>query len=227
MLGNDMLQNFLKLKHGSQDSKAFGANTFGSVYHIGAEEIFKNQPGCETELSLKTILDNGWTISGSLDLVLHDYQIILDHKTTTSSSIAKVKSEGRTHSYALQLGVYKYLLKKEKDLDYSGALGFVDKTFSHFKTNKFNQLELMKVPTYSHDEIEEKLYTATNTLDEYLNLDEYPPQCKNLFWYKPQGARVKMKLRCIHYCDNNMHCPYYAQDDYSRERQAMNQLLDL
>ncbi len=221
MLSNDMLQNFLKFKYGTQKQKVFGANTFGSCYHIGMEEIFKNQPNVETELSLSKQLDNGWTISGTLDLVLHDYEIILDHKTTTANTIAKTKSEGRTSGYALQLGVYKYLLHAANSLDYSGALGFVDKTHSFFKQNKFNQLELMKVPTYSYDETEDKLYTATNALDEYLELDQEPPRCKNLFPYKPKGGGRTKNMRCIHYCDNNINCSHYS------EYHAMNSLLEL
>ena len=221
MLGNDPLMNFLKLKYGSQSSKTFGANTLGSITHLGFEQAFQNQSQCETELSLSHTLDNNWIVSGTIDLVLNHYQMIVDWKVTTTTAIKKVRSEGRDSAYALQLGVYKWLIHKSKSLKYDTALAMVDKNFSYFKDTGFNQLELLKIPTYPIDEIEQMLYDKTNELDEYIKTDSTPPQCTNLFFFKPKGATRAQKYRCIHYCDNNINCPYYS--DHS----AMNSLLDL
>ncbi len=223
MLGNDPLQNYLKYIHGSHDSKEYGANTLGSELHLAREHIFNDlkSPEVETELSLKYKLDNGWIVSGTMDLVLHKYQIIIDHKVTTTTAIKKAKSEGVFGSYALQLGVYKWLFYKTYKKEYDTALSMIDKNFSYFKENKYNILEQFRINTLSLEEIEQMLYDKTNELDEYIKTNTEPPQCTNLFFFKPKGATVARKMRCEKYCDNNINCKYYSSHS------AMNSLLDL
>lgn len=221
MLGNDPLINYLKFKHGSNDDTEFGANTLGSVFHLGAEEVFKEEPNTDTEFSLSRKLDNGWTISGSIDLILHDYKKIVDWKLTTATTIKNVNKERRRNNYVLQLGVYKYLMYHATKEVYETALGVADKGFSHFKDNKNDQLELMDLATFDVDEIEAMLYEKTNELDEYIKLDQEPPRCKNLFVYAPRGQRA-IKMRCRHYCDNNMHCSHFNE-----EQDAINSILNL
>ena len=223
MLGNDQLMNYLKYIHGSHDSKEYGANTLGSELHLAREHIFNDlkSPEVETELSLKYKLDNEWLITGTMDLVLHNYQIIVDWKTVTTTSIKKAKSEGVFGSYALQLGVYKWLFYKTYKKEYDTALSMIDKSFSYFKENKYNILEQFRTNTLSLEEIEQMLYDKTNELDEYIKTNTTPSKCANRFFYKPKGATVSTPMKCIHYCDNNINCPYYSSHS------AMNSLLDL
>ena len=221
MLGNDVLSNYLKFKHGSKDGIKFEANTFGSIFHLGAELAFKDIPDVDTECSMKVELSNGWTISGSVDLVLHEFKQIVDWKTTTTTAISKVHQEGKDSAYALQLGVYKYLLLKTEDKLYNTSLGMVDKGYSYFKVNKNDQLTFVDVETYTPDEIEEKLLAKTNELQHYIDLDIMPDKCANIFPMKRKGEPMK-PMRCLYYCDQKDHCPYY----YS-EHHEVNRLMDL
>ncbi len=221
MLGNDPLQNYLKFKHGSPPEKEFTAATFGSVFHLGAELAFKDTPNADVETSMKVKLQNGWTISGSVDLILHEHKQIIDWKTTTGTAIAKVKTEGRDGGYALQLAVYKYLLYKTQGKIYNTSLGMIDKSFSYFKTNKNDQLTFIEVETYTPEEIEQKLLNATNELQHFIDMDISPPQCAELWFLKRKGQPA-VKMRCRHYCDQNINCPHY-NTDYDQT----NRILDL
>ena len=217
-LGNDDLQIYLKYMNGGKDSNEFGANTFGSIYHLGAEEAFKDVPNTETEKSMRYELSNGWTVTGTVDLLLHDFKMIVDHKTTTSTSIASTVKDGRNSSYALQNGVYKLLLWKTKKLkDYIAVLPMVDKGYSHFKKNKFNQLTFVETETYDLEDIEQMLIDKTNKIQEYIDLGIEPPECANLFWFGAKGTKKK-PMRCIHYCDQKENCGAYNKGKDPRKK---------
>lgn len=222
MIGNTTLQNYLKFKNGSKDDNVFGANTHGSVYHLGAETIFNKVPDTATEVSFSYRLCNGWLITGTIDLMLKNFKMIVDHKVTTSTTIQKVRKEGKYNNYALQQAVYRWLVYKNTDETYNCGLGVVDKNHSHFKENKNRNLEPMDLDVYDFDEIEELLINKTNELQEYIDLDQEPPQCtsKEKWIYARKGKKAKA-MRCHHYCDQNVNCQYFSE--YS----ATKELLDL
>ena len=208
-LGNDTLQLYLKYKHGGKESIIFDAATFGSIYHLGAEYAFKDIDTVETEKSLSYELSNGWLVTGSIDLIDHKHKLIVDHKTTTATSIASTQKEGKNSSYGLQQSVYRWLLKKNYDLDYSAILAMVDKNFSYFKDNKFNQINFIEIDTHTIEDTEQLLLDKTNELQSYIDLDQEPGQCQNLFWYARKGQKRKA-MKCLHYCDQSQHCPYFS-----------------
>ncbi len=210
-LGNDDLQIYLKYMHGGSDSTQFEANTFGSIYHLGAETAFAKLGETETEVSLSHMLSNGWLVTGTVDLMLHIYKILADHKTTTSTSIASTVKDGKHSGYGLQMAVYQWLLWKERGLEgYTAVLPMVDKSFSYFKKNKYNQLTFIEIDTHSLEETEALLLEKTNKLQEYINLGQEPGECANLFWFGPKGTRKK-RMRCIHYCDQSANCTAYKK----------------
>jgi len=225
-LGNDDLQIYLKYMHGGKDSTQFEANTFGSIYHLGAEVAFRNIPEVETELPLQYALSNGWLITGTVDLVLNKYKVIADHKTTTATSISSTIKDGKNSSYGLQMGVYKWLLFKNRQVnDYSAVLPMVDKGFSYFKANKFNQLAFVAIDTHSLEDIEAMLLEKTNKLQEYIDLGVEPAECANLFWYAPRGQKKK-RMRCLHYCDQADNCKAF-KEDYSAQQSVAQSLMGL
>jgi hypothetical protein len=214
MLGDDILQNFYKFKYGGKEPTQFEANTFGSVFHLGVEQIFKDEPGVEVESRFSQQLPNGWTISGSIDLISHNHNHIVDWKVSTSTTIAKLIKEGRAHQYALQLGVYKWLVEQnfkdrgEEPEEYKAMIAMVDKKFSYFTIkNKYNQLNFIPIETYSSEDIYQMLIERTNLIDEYLTANETPPKCMNVFPYKPRGGTFK-EMRCLYYCDYATECEY-------------------
>jgi hypothetical protein len=208
-LSSEPLQLFLKYKYGNTEGDTFEANTFGSIFHLGAEEAFKNIENCETEKSLQYKLKNGWLLTGTIDLILYKYSIIVDWKVTTSTAISKMHSEGKDGQYALQLGVYKFLLNKNNKVNFSTAIGAIDKNFSFFKKNKFKQLNLIEIETYSNEDIEQIAIDKTNILDEYIKKDEFPPECSNKFWFMQKDKKPK-PMKCIHYCSVSKYCPYFS-----------------
>ena len=235
MLGNDPLQNFLKLKHGSKDSIQFEANTLGSIYQLGVDaaatqwndEHRENIPNRYiNSLRLSYLLPNGWTISGELDQLDTLLKVIFDNKVSTATTVTKVPKEGKNHGYALQQAVYKFLLHKyeiEKGIEpaeYSAVLPIVDKGFSYFKTNKTNQLNFVELELYSITEIEQMLIKATNELQQYIDLDQEPDKCAELWWFGRKGE-TKKAMKCIHYCDQNGNCKHFNNDNA-----AKNMILD-
>ena len=201
--------------------KEFTAATFGSVFHLGAELAFKDILDVDVESSMKIKLSNGWTISGSVDLILHQFNQIIDWKTTTATAISKVHSEGKDGNYPLQMAVYKYLLWKTEGKLYNTSLGMIDKSFSYFKTNKNDQLTFVEVDTYSPEEIEQKLLDATNELQHYIDLDIIPDQCANL-WFMKRKGQPAVAMKCKFYCDQSSSCPHYNSDYHDT-----NALMDL
>jgi len=231
MLGNEPLQNYLKFKYGGKENIQFEATTFGSVYQLGIDTAVEKNTDKIKYTSAKRIkieLPNGWIVSGEMDQIDWENEVIFDNKVTTSTTIDKIKSEGKNHQYALQMGVYKWLLKKdaiqkeEEPINFSTVLPIVDKNFSYFKKNKYNQLTFVEVETFTTDEIEQLLIEKTNELDEYINANEEPPKCKEVWPYGRKGEARK-PMRCIYYCDFAEHCKYYNSNSPS----AINALLDL
>jgi len=218
MLGNELLQNYLKFKYGIKDKDQFEANTFGSIYQLGvdvaAEKYNKKEAPKTRYLSayrIKIPLSNGWIISGEMDQIDTKYNIIFDNKVSTATTVKKIKTEGLRHQYALQLGVYKWLLHKQAELnniepvDYKGAIALVNKTFSYYKTNNTNQLNLIEVPTFDIDKIEELLIEVTDLLEIAIQSDKQPERCKNLFPFKQKNGKT-LPMRCLYYCDLVEHC---------------------
>lgn len=217
MLGNDVLQNFLKFKHGSSDSTQFEANTFGSIYQLGvdmAADLYNKSRQEEDRYSSafrhKVTLANGWEVSGEMDQIDNELKVIFDNKVTTATTLASIKKEGKMHGYALQLGVYNWLMYKLTGEEYLTAIPLIDKGFSYFKPLKNNQLSFVEVETYSPDEIEAMLIEKTNELQQFIDLDQEPAECKNLFLYGRKGE-TKKRMRCLFYCDFAEHCKYYSK----------------
>ena len=220
-LGNDDLQIYLKYMHGGKDSTQFEANTFGSVYHLGAEKAFDGVPNTETEVSLQYALPNGWLITGSVDLMVHQYQILADHKTTTSTSIASTIKDGKNSGYGLQMAVYKWLLWKNRDITgYSAVLPMVDKSFSYFKKNKYNQLTFVEIDTFSLEDTEALLIEKTNKLQDYIDMEIEPAECANLFWYGAKG-QTKKPMRCHFYCDQADNCSAFKKRNPNDKAQLL------
>lgn len=218
-LGNEPLQNFLKFKHGGKSSTQYEANTVGSIYQLGVDMAADADKQKYTSAKRLTLdMGNGWTLSGEMDQIDEIRKIIFDNKVTTATTIGKIRSQGKSHQYALQMGSYKLLIEKDEEARglvpsvYSAILPVVDKSFSYFKANnKFNQLTFVDVETYTTNEIFTMVIEATTELDKYIELDEMPPKCKEVWPYGAKGKATK-PMRCIYYCDFAQHCPYFSTE---------------
>ncbi len=213
-LGSDLLQLYLDYKNGKSEDTKFEASNLGSMYQLGVDKACEGSSQFQSALRLNHVLPNGWTASGEMDQLDNENKIIIDNKVSTTTSKKKVKEGGKDHQYALQLGVYKYLLYKNGYGDYAGALAFIDKGASYYKPNSGDTLELFEVETYSYEEIEAMLVEKSNKLQEFIDIDEEPPVCADRFPYKSKGVTISM--RCRHYCDFNKYCSHYNADRSDR-----------
>jgi len=225
MLGNDMLEIYLKFKHGTKDQIIFEANTLGSIYQLGVDTAadmwnkskHANQIQYINANRLTYELSNGWIISGEMDQIDVINKVIFDNKVTTATKIQDTITNGKNSSYGLQMSVYQFLLYKQQLKDgidtpevYPAVLPMVDKKHSYFQTNKFNALNFIEVETHTVEDTEQLLLDKTNELQAYLDLDEEPGQCQNLFWYARKGQK-RRPMKCLHYCDQNKYCKHFSE----------------
>ncbi len=213
-LGSDLLQLYLDYQHGKSEDTKFEASNLGSMYQLGVDKACEGSEQFQSALRLKHVLPNGWTCSGEMDQLDLINKVIIDNKVSTTTSKKKVKEGGKDHQYALQLGVYKYLLYKNGYGDYAGALAFIDKGASYFKPNSGDTLELFEVETYDYDEIEALLVDKSDKLQEFIDINEEPPICADRFPFKSKGTTTPM--RCNFYCDFNKYCSHYSQERSDR-----------
>jgi len=232
MLGSPLLQNYLRIKYGTKKNKYIGMNTLGSLYQLGIDvaaekwnsrirqeaphdQILPMQYNSAMRLAHK--LDNGWIISGEIDQYDLKNNVIWDNKLTTETTYKSIVKEGKYHHYALQLGVYKWLMMKNGIAKEEPICGIplANKSFSHYKTNKAGIIEFVEINTFSPDEIEQMLYDKTKELDMYFDMDQIPerPPMNQLMPYKRKGQARAIPMRCEHYCDYKQECPYYTSHD--------------
>jgi len=218
MLGNQKLQNYLQITIGAgSDKTEVDASTLGSLVHTAIKQAAQARNKFMKitylpEHRFSHTLENGWTITGSIDLIDHEYNTIFDHKVTNTKSIIKIKKEGKDHPYALQLGVYKWLLSKESDIEYKSVITAFDKQASKFNQESLDMLQFIPIDTYSPEEIEKLLTAATDDLVTYMETSAEPAQCdtKSLMWYKKPGTDKSVPMRCKFFCSYKLVCPYYS-----------------
>ena len=235
MLGEDMLVIYLKYFHGSKKQTVFGMNTLGSMYQLGvdvAADTWNEKHNVEQYKSATRFsytLSNGWEISGETDQIDEINKVIFDNKVSQTKAISNVISEGKDNSYALQQGVYKFLIYKKQIADgvknpiiYPAVLPMVDKKFSHYNvTNKFTTLTFQELETYTPDEIEEMLLEQTNELQRHIDHGITPDKCSNTWPFSRKGQPFR-EMRCMFYCDQADHCEYVSE--FAKMKNLMAQL---
>jgi len=226
MLGNDVLQNYLKIKYPPSKQHKFRQNSLGSIYQLGVDnavKLWNNDKKIEdykSALRLEYKLSNGWIISGEIDQIDWENKIIFDNKMITETRISKIKKDGKNDSYSLQLSVYRFLMNKKYEKDFKCAIASINKTFSDYRSNKADLLTFIEVETLEPDETERLLLNKTNELDKYLDNDIEPDECENKYWFRK--GMVNKPMRCLLYCDYSKHCKFY--NDY-KNRNGNNTLL--
>jgi len=222
-LANEDLQIYLDFKHGKQPDTVFGANSLGSMLHLGLEHGLSTNDQYSTEQRYEMpIPGTDWVLSGEIDLLDHKNKVIIDHKLSTSTALKKVKSEGPMHQYAIQLAVYKALVKHNTGKEYTGALSFFNKSASYFKNVPEDIFNYVEVETIGYNEVMEMAVAKVKVIEQYLSTDTEPPRCDNLFWHKRKGKSIPM--RCLYYCNFNRSCIHYKE--YQTENVFLDKLTD-
>jgi len=210
-LAKDDLQIYLTFLHGFDKPERIELNTLGTLVHTGLEEIFKGAENVDIEDRYNVELSNGWTISGSIDSLFHDMEAIVDWKVPNMKILKEeIRKFGKSSKYALQMGVYKWLIWKVKGLEYNAYLGTFDKKQSHFaKDSNKDVFGLIEIETYNFEEIEALLIEKTDRLDIYIESNIEPEQCK-IIWSAQYGTK-KIPATCRFYCSVSSNCKFYQK----------------
>lgn len=225
-LGAEVLQTYLSWKYGRTDQLSFQANTIGSIYQTGCDNIFDNnneivilddieQPRYKSKHRMTYLLPNGWTISGETDQIDFKYQVIFDNKVISSSAYKEIIKNSPDHDYNLQQAVYQFLLEKTSGKHFEAMLSIVNKGGAAIRNDIYTVLHLN---THASDIIEHALIAETDALQYYIDNNINPPQC-DIFKY---GKTKDIPNRCALYCSHNHHCPYYSE--HKKEKDIMSKL---
>lgn len=191
-VGNEVCQNWLKQKHGIIDDTKVGANTLGTILHLGMEQIFKDDG--LVEHAMKRELDD-YTITGTADLILDG--CIYDYKFTKNYTLKKWREDKEGNTYTKQLNVLRWLSGDDLDM----KLIFFLKDANDAKAEPHIVIE--DVPVI---DIEPVIQQAVNDLKSVL---DQPPKCKDVWMRKING--VNKPSRCMFYCSYSDVCPHYLE----------------
>ena len=226
---SDDLPLLLKIKHGVSNDWEYGPSTIGSVFHIGADIVFKEH-SCSKRMSIPIV--DGWTLSGEYDLLMEvdGVHCIVDHKLTKSTILKRLDKEGADHDYAKQLRTYKYLLTQTEPEKYNddNVKGFIAMSFkdgSDFMKVKVPHFTMYETDmSMTDDEMHKALVEKTKRLDMYLETNTLPSDCENKLWARDGSTSKPMK--CIKYCSVSDHCPWYKSYNkgqaYSKQKSENN-----
>jgi hypothetical protein len=212
-IGGDMLQNYLRIKNPDKlkEEEEVTQSSLGSVFHKGLEAEGKKMykpDEVEFEVEVKRELPNGWTLTGTIDMVDHINEEIHDYKLSKTYAAKMVKKE-MTHTYRFQLNAYKYLLNKP----YSMVLDFFMKDQKPLDGERAYEI----ITVNDIDSFEYKLVSITDELQGYLDRNEEPPKCDEWLIYS-RKLKTTINQKCLLYCDVSHLCPHSNQHlDFSRK----------
>ena len=181
-------------------------NTLGSVLQLGLDSIFKDNKNYIVAKRIEQKVGD-WIISGEMDIIDLKNKLIIDNKLTNKTSISKIKKEGKSHQYAIQLAIYRWLYYKETNEKFDVALALFNKSASYFKKEFEPVFEMYYPKIMDIDEVEKYIKDKIETLENYINNGIEPSKCEDLWWYVKSGKKIPM--RCVYYCSYKNKCSYY------------------
>ena len=206
MISGEPQQAFMRYKYGVEPEDSFSQASFGSLVHLGLEQVFKDKKNilCEEALSYEF---EGWNISGTIDRLDLSNNVITDIKTTKTYSIANVKKD-MNHQYRWQLNTYRWLVHKVTDRDCSMQLEFYDKQggMDFRKGIEVPTLSYLDIDLIADELIEEKIREIILYIENGVE-----NQCKELWFRKVNGVNIPM--RCEAYCSYKGKCTQYSPKD--------------
>lgn len=199
----------LEIWFGLQDieiENKLSAATIGSLVHLGLEKVIKQTDEFKDG---KLIVEqrivkehDGWTITGTPDLIDYENGILYDYKTGKNYSKKMLEKEGKYHSYAIQLAIYKWLIGEEFD----AKILWLMKDSSAPKREP--DILLQDVETMDFNEISAFITEKIKMIEAYG--DNMPDKCKDLWPRKIN--KVLVNTKCKFYCSYNKVCPHYRSN---------------
>jgi len=206
-LSDDVLRLWLRYKYRVQPSEKIEMNTLGSLVHLGLEQIFKDIDNFEVEHSIEKKMDNGWSLTGTMDLYDTKKNIIYDWKMIKKYRVKKILEQGTNDPYVVQMNVYRYLTGSNPEMYIAS---FSSDAGVNFKDGSVESVfKLTEVPFIPDEEIEKLFYDQVELLQQYIEPYKTPPQCEDLWPRKIKGEVVK--ARCAYYCSFKDLCPRYHE----------------
>lgn len=221
-IGNDLLQNYLIALFPNEPQLSITQATFGSLTHGTMEQILRgnvfvqdneSEMNVYTEMACSAPLPNGWTVTGTVDMLLEGVtnRVIVDHKLTKVYAGKMFNQSSMSHQYTTQLNTYSYMFSRTDQLPTSMFLNMMYKDADPLKNESAQ--ELIEVPAIPNDEMEQRLVNVTNELEAAIDSGELPPKCTNLWSRKvAKGpyAGTEIDSKCEFYCSQNKICPHFT-----------------
>lgn len=219
-LGKEPYYLMLEYIHGKSDEQLeYGANTTGSIYQLGIDSILKDNPRYMIAHRMKYELENGWIVSGEIDIFDKEEKIIVDAKLLSGGSYESTIKDNINSDYNLQQASYKMLFEKVENIyDVKTALHAVNKAGSAAKKNIVKNFEIQ---TYDSDTIIQMLLDKTNEVQHYIDNGTMPLEICDIFKY---GKTNGVANRCKLYCDYRDKCPNYNQHSHHTTNLSLNAL---
>ena len=214
---NYYLMNQYNFEKKKQDS--FGANTIGSIYQLGIDAaIQKHDKEGRYEFGRRMTfqLDNGWVISGELDVFDKVENVIIDNKVVSDYAMKDINKNTPDSDYNLQVATYvmlDHMNKSEEDMvrgkvhrePATGALAIVNKGGSAVKNNIYTTLELNM---YSPEEMLFMYEEKAKELQHYIDTNTMPEEICDTAKF---GMEKGVPKRCMLYCDFRDVCQNYSK----------------
>ncbi len=219
MVDKDPLQNYLTILYGSHSSERITDAELGSVFHLGMEQIVsKTIPkGAKllSEHSMHMELPNGWILSGTADLVVHNADMtssIHDYKLTKSYALKMINKNPQVHSYGVQLQVLDMLHSKEFEVGPSDIFieVFLKDAKAIEKEKTYNRVQIAPA---GYKALEAHIVTITDSLQKHIEEGSIPEKCPDV-WERKLKNGTTISTKCALYCSHGAAnvCPYYKAD---------------
>ena len=227
---NYYLMNQYKFQKKEQES--FGANTIGSIFQLGIDAAIQKNDSEGRYVFGKRMeypLENGWTISGELDVMDTIENVIIDNKVISAYSYKDVMKNIPSSDYNLQVATYvmlDHISKRQEDVDAGyahaeparGALAIINKGGSASKNDIYTTLELNM---YSPEEMMELYVLKAKELQYFIDTDTMPDEVCDTAKF---GMEKGVPKRCTLYCDYRDVCPNYKKYKSLTDRKIINNL---
>ena len=227
---NYYLMNQYKFQKKEQES--FGANTIGSIFQLGIDAAIQKNDSEGRYVFGKRMeyeLENGWKISGELDVMDTVENVIIDNKVISAYSYKDVMKNITSSDYNLQVATYvmlDHISKRQEDVDAGyahaeparGALAIINKGGSASKNDIYTTLELNM---YSPEEMMELYVLKAKELQHFIDTDIMPDVVCDTAKF---GMEKGVPKRCTLYCDYRDVCPNYKKYKSLTDRKIINNL---
>jgi len=201
MVGSDIQQALLRYKYGIIPSDSVGQAEIGSLVHLGLNNIDFGEK-VNREYNIK-MLYKDWIVSGTIDRIDLENNMITDTKVTKTYTIQSVENDAM-HSYRLQVNLYRILAERKFNCKFNMQLEVFDKQggYNYRKGEKIP--DLVYVPI---EQIDDKI--IYDRIDEIIAFVEAgsEKQCDDV-WVRKIGGKA-IPSRCELYCSYKQVCSAY------------------